>query len=52
MHSSAAGSARLVCAVTKTVASGMKRMTDTKNIIGLGIDPPVAVPLPGESFDR
>ena len=52
MHSSAAGSARLVCAVDKIVTSGTTRMAGTKNIIGLGIDPPVAVPLPAESFDR
>jgi len=26
-------------------------MAGTKNIIGLGIDPPVPVPLPGEPFN-
>jgi hypothetical protein len=40
LHSSTAGSARLVCTVTKPVASGMMRMTGTKNIIVLVIDPP------------
>ena len=46
LHSSAADSARLVCAVNKIVPSGTTRMAGTKNIIGLGIDPPIAVPLP------
>ncbi len=36
----------LVCSVANPVASGMMRMAGTKNIVGLGIDPSLAAPLP------